>query len=369
MYNRRMARLSLLVSLLLFTGGYPCDSGAQDALADARRQLNLGADLLQRGQIDRAIVELKKAIAMDPRSAAGHMLLGQAYLGKRSVSLIAEAKAELQQALDLDPSLIWARFYLAKVYIDQGRSDKAKIELELGLAERPNIPHFLSLLGEVHRKLGKPELSIELNRQALKADPSMTPAWYFMGLAYMDMKNQDQAIQALEKSLKSPYVAPEMYLTLGSLYAGEKRYAEGEELVKKAIALDPSRPEGHVNLATLYNIKGAADQALQELKLALPEGKSFPTSPYYQQLQADVFFETGRAYESKRMTSEAIRAYSTALALNANEGRTHARMAALYLGSGDYTRSFQHLSMAEKLGFAVDETLKQEILRKREESR
>jgi tetratricopeptide (TPR) repeat protein len=369
-----MSRIALVLAAGLFAGTWGYSYAFQQSAANgpsdpARRQLNVGADLLQRGQFEQAIHELKKAIALDPQSAASHMLLGQAYLGMRSVGLIAEAKAELQQALDLDPNLIWARFYLAKVYIDQGRSDKAKVELERGLAEKPNVPHFLSLLGEVHRKLGNPELAIQLNQQALNADPSMTPAHYFMGLAYMDLKKQDQAIQELEKSLKSPYVAPEMYLTLGSLYAGEKRYAEGEELVKKAIALDPSRPEGHVNLATLYNLKGAGDQALHELKLALPEGKTFPTSPYYQQLQADVFFETGRAYECKRMAAEAIRAYSTALALNANEGRTHARMATLYCGSGDYERSFQHLTMAEKLGFAVDEALKQEIIRKREETK
>src|SRR5437867_6499594 len=89
-----------------------------------------------------------------PAPAAAHMLMGQAYLALRSASLIAEAKAELQQALNLDPDLLWARFYLARVYIDLGRIDKAREQLERGLEQRPNVPHFLSLLGEVKRKLG-----------------------------------------------------------------------------------------------------------------------------------------------------------------------------------------------------------------------
>jgi tetratricopeptide (TPR) repeat protein len=351
----------------------PSQGSQQQPSADGARELHaalkLGNDYLQRGQVEQAIAELKKAIALDPQSAAGHLLLGQAYLAQRSLSMVAEAKAELRQALDIDPSLIWARFYLAKVSMDLGQYDRAKAELERGLETRPNVPHFLSLLGEVNRKLGNPQLAIELNKQALKADPAMTPAYYYMGLAYMDLKKQDEAMQALESSLNSTYVAPEMYLTLGSLYAQKKRYEEGEELCKKAIALDPSRPEGHLNLAQLYNIKGASDQAIRELKLAIPEGKSFPTTPYYQQLQGDVYFEMGRAYKAEKNVPQAIRAYTMALEFNPNEGKTHAQLAELYLWRGDYARALQHVSLAEKLGSRVEAAIREEIIQRVGDSR
>ena len=44
------------------------------------------------------------------------------------------AKAELQEALNLNPNLLWARFYLAKVYIDLGKYDRAREELQRGAA-------------------------------------------------------------------------------------------------------------------------------------------------------------------------------------------------------------------------------------------
>jgi len=341
------------------TGRMLQDAAEKRAQA-VHERLQVGAGHLQSGRIDQAITELKKALALDPRSAAAHLLLGQAYLALRSVSLVAEAKAELQQALDIDPTLLWAHFYLAKVYMDQGRPDKAKEELQSGLRSRPGVPHFLSLLGEVERKLGHPDLAIQLNEQALKGDPALTPAYYYIGLAYMDLKQEDQAITALEQSIASPHVAPEMYLTLGSLYARKKRYTEGEELCRKAVALDPSRPEAHVNLAQLYNIRGASDQALAELRLAL-DGKSFPTSPYYQQLQADAFFETGRAYQAKQMTPEAVKAYLTALGLN-EEGRTHRQLAEVYAQSRDFRRAHQHAVAAEKMKSPVDALLYSQIL-------
>jgi hypothetical protein len=33
-----------------------------------------------------------------------------AYIEQGSAAMVAEAKAELQQALDIDPKLVWARF-------------------------------------------------------------------------------------------------------------------------------------------------------------------------------------------------------------------------------------------------------------------
>jgi hypothetical protein len=43
------------------------------------------------------------------------MLLGLAYRAQGSNAMIAMAKAELQEALDLNPDLLWALFYLARL--------------------------------------------------------------------------------------------------------------------------------------------------------------------------------------------------------------------------------------------------------------
>ncbi len=297
---------------------------------------------LERNLAKEAVAACKTAVGLDPQSGAAHMLLGQAYLALRSVSMIAEAKAELQQALDISPDLVWARFYLAKVYLDTGRPDKAKAELEQALAARPGVAHFLSLLGEAERKLGHPEAAIEWHRKALAADPKMNTVHYYAALAYMDMKQDDAAAKELEASIQSPYVAPELYLTLGSLYAKQKRYREAEDLCRKAIALDPSRSEGYLDLAQLFNAQRMSDKALAALHKAMPEGKTFPTSPYYQTLQADIYFEFGRAYEAKGLRREAIGSYLQCVALDSGRKEAHRQLAELYRIEGDAARSAEH---------------------------
>jgi len=312
-------------------------------------QLQAAYGLLQQGSLEQAIRETKGVLASDPRSAPAHMLLGQAYLAQGSIRMIAEAKAELQQALDLDPSLLWARFYLAKIYIDQGLYDKAKAQLERGLEQRPDVPHFLSLLGEVRRKLGDPGASLELNRKALQIDATMTPAHYYMALAYLDLKQEATAMGELESSIHSRYVTPEMYVALADLYRQKGRYAEAEDLCRKAIALDKSRPEAYLTLARVYNTQHASDKALQILRQALPDGKEIPASEYYQKLQADLCVEQGAAYQAKGMVPQAIEAYSRALDLDPDRGAVHRHLADLYLRQGDSARAGEHSAAAEKL--------------------
>jgi tetratricopeptide (TPR) repeat protein len=263
--------------------------------------------------------------------------------------MVAEAKAELQQALDLDPELLWARFYLARLYLDQGLSEKAREQLERGLKQSPGLPPLLSLLGEVRRKLGDPSASLELNRKALEADATMTPAHYFLALAYLDLKQDQAATAELETAIHSPSVTSEMYNTLASLYLKRQRFAEAEDFCQKAIALDRSRPDSYLNLARVYNAQHASDKALEALRAALPDGKEFPVSEYYQELQADLAVERGAAYTAKKMYALAIDEYARALDFDPRRAVIHRRLSELYLQKGDPAGAALHTKEADKL--------------------
>jgi tetratricopeptide (TPR) repeat protein len=312
-------------------------------------RLKACSESLQHNQAQQAVTQCKEAVGIDVQSGAAHLLLGQAYLALRAASMVAEAKAEFQQALDLDPGLVWARFYLAKVYLDIGRPDKAKAELEAALKTRPGVAHFLSLSGEAERKLGAPEAAIEWHKKALAADPQLNTAHYYAALAYIDLKKDDEAIAELEASIRSPFVAPELYLSLGSLYAQRKRYREAEELCRKAIELDPGRAESYLNLAQLFNAQKLSAKALAALHLALPPGKTFATSSYYQQLQADIYFEFGRAYADKGSARDAIAAYVRCVSLDEGRAAAHRKLAELYEQQGDPAHAAEEAGLAGRL--------------------
>jgi tetratricopeptide (TPR) repeat protein len=322
---------------------------AQTPRADVQAQLSAAAEHLQQGRLEQAIRACKGVLAADPRSAPAHMLLGLAYVGQGSTDKIADAKAELQQALALDPELLMARFYLARLYFDQGLNEKAQEQLERGLKQSPGSPNFLSLLGEVRRELGDPGASLELNRQALAADATMTPAHYFLARALLDLKQEQAAMAEFEKAVHSPHVTPEMYNGLASLYIKKQRFAEAEGLCRKAIAMDRSRPDTYLNLARAYNGQQASDKALEALRAALPAGKEFPATEYYQELQADLAVERGVAYTAKKMYARAIAEFTRALDFDPRRVIIHRRLAELYRQTGDPAGAARHTKEADQL--------------------
>jgi len=349
-YNLTVPRLQIAVFLLASVIAWAQTPRADQARADRQgAQLGAAAEHLRQGRTEQTIRECKSVLAADPRSAPAHLLLGLAYLALASTDRIADAKAELQQALDLDPELLLARFYLARLYFDQGLNEKAQEQLERGLKQRPGLPNFLSLLGEVRRELGDPGASVELNRKALEAGDTMTPVHYFLALAYQDLKQEQAAIAEFEIATNSPYVTPEMYNALALLYIKNQQFAAAEELCRKAIAMDRSRPDAYLNLARIYNARHASDKALEALRTALPEGKEFPASEYYQQLRADLAVERGVAYTAKKMYARAIDEYAHALDFDPSRAVIHRRLAELYLQKADPARAALHTKEAVNL--------------------
>jgi tetratricopeptide (TPR) repeat protein len=344
-YNLSVPRLAMVVVLLASAVTWAQAPPTQSQ----GEQLGVAAEHLQQGKVEQAIREVKRVLAADPRSAPAHMLLGLAYGALGSTDRIADAKAELQQALDIDPELLWARFYLARLYFDQGLSEKAQQQLELGLKQSPGLPHFLSLLGEVRRELGDPGASVELNRKAIEAGVTMTPAHYFLALAYLDLKQEQAAMAEFEKAIQSPLVTPETYNALASLYIKKQRFAAAEDLCLKAIALDRSRPDAYLNLARVYNGQNASDKALEVLRAALPAGKEFPATEYFQGLQADLAVERGVAYAAKKMYAPAIEEYTRALEFDPRRAVIHRRLAELFRQKGDPAGAALHTKEADKL--------------------
>jgi tetratricopeptide (TPR) repeat protein len=338
----------LLIVLVLLASAM---SWAQTSSADREgAQLGVAAEHLQQGKVDQAIRECKSVLAANARSAPAHMLLGLAYRAQGGNTLVSQAKAELQEALDLDPDLLWARFYLARIYLEQGLREKAQEQLERGLKQSPGAPPFLSLLGEIRRELGDPAAGLELNRKALEANSTtMTPVHYFLALAYLDLKQEPAAIAEFEKAIASPDVTPAMYNGLASLYIEKQQFAEAEDLCAKAIALDRSQPDGYLNLARIYNAQHQSDKTLEILRAVLPEGQEFPASGYYQQLQADLAVERGVAYTDKKMYDLAIAQYTRALEFDPRRAAIHRRLAQLYLQKGDAARAALHTKEADKL--------------------
>ena len=269
--------------------------------------------------------ELKQVLAIDPRSADAHMLLGIAYATLGTRDLKGEAIGEFRQALDLNPRLVEVRFYLARLYLDLGRAVRAREELDTALEQMPGHPEFLALLGEAERQSKNPRRAIEVTRQALQADSTFGPARYYLGLALLDAGQRDEGIKELEQIVRAGAPMPDAYLALGSAYVDAGRSAEAIDTLSRGLRVDPSRPELHIALARAYRAKGLLEKAEAQLTLVKPKRASrADSSDYpYQQVELDLHLERGMVKLGRGQWAAAADAFKRVLALEPkHEGAT-----------------------------------------------
>jgi tetratricopeptide (TPR) repeat protein len=96
--------------------------------SDSQPYLNLGALLVDQGEVEAAITNLSKAVALSPANPKVHEALGNAYEAQNN---LAVAQAELEKAVALAPNSSGLHFKLANLYRKEGLREQAKHEFEL----------------------------------------------------------------------------------------------------------------------------------------------------------------------------------------------------------------------------------------------
>lgn len=294
-----------------------------------------------------AIEDLKAILAVAPQSAEAHLLLGVAQHTIGSPDLMGESVAEFRQAVALNPSLIEARFFLARVYLELGRQERAREELTTALEQVPGHPQFLALLGETERQLGNPQRAFELTTEALKADSSADQARYYLALALLDMHKTQEATAELERIARSGAQVADVFVSLGKAYAEANRLEKAALSLEEAVRINPALPDAHILLARVYRRRGLLQKADAQLDLATPQSTA---TVDYQQTQARLYLERGLLRLRQKRLDEAVRAFTSAVETDPANGLAHRHLAEAYLQKGATSLAAEHAAAAAKLG-------------------
>jgi tetratricopeptide (TPR) repeat protein len=327
-------------------------AGAPAAQRTLQERLStVQADLFGRVEhLEEDIAELKEILAIDPQSAEAHMLLGLAYRALGAPQLAGEAKAELRQALDLNPNLVAARYVLAQVYLDMGRFDSARDEMQTALTQAPGQPQFLAVLGEAERQMGNPQRSVELNEQALKASPSFAEATYYLARAQLDLGQRDAAIKNLEQVARAGAPVADVYISLGGAYLDANRPDDAIAALEQGVRAAPARAALHIELARAYRVKGLLAKADQELVRARPSGDAVQATAEYQQVETGYNIELGRVRLAQTRLTAAAAAFQKAVQMTPDSGPAHLGLAEVFLRQRQFARAKEEAEKAEALG-------------------
>jgi tetratricopeptide (TPR) repeat protein len=186
------------------------------------RELNAEA-LEAQGKWDEAAKEYRLILLQDPRMAGIHFRIGRLLLSKPNPSpaVAEEAKKEMQQELELDPSNAGAEYVLGALAQQNQQWDEA-------------IPHF---------------------SRAAKLDPSFGDAFLGLGACLGSAKRYSEAIPPLETAVKLQPENPAPHYLLAIAYSrtgrkedGDKQFAIQKQLTQKGAAgEDNPQPQAKPN--------------------------------------------------------------------------------------------------------------------------
>jgi len=167
---------------------------------------NLGAELLDRGQVREAEEHLHAALALDPGHVEANYNLGNALLAR---GLDREAEAGYRAALQLDPNHVQSRANLGLVLVQQERFAEGIHELRAAVRLAPDDPKALTTLANSLARVGKLGEAYTYYDTALALDPAAATIHFNYGNALLRGGHNVEALARFEEAVRlDPRFAP-----------------------------------------------------------------------------------------------------------------------------------------------------------------
>lgn len=231
---KKSVRVCLLLALVFLTA---CASGQKNSKKQQSEAIrNLGEAYMGQGAHTNALREFLKAERLYSDDPYLQDDLGQAYMAKGSMENAVE---HFKEALEIDPEYSPARNNLGTAYMEMENWEEA---IECFTLVKDDLtyatPHYpLTNLGFVYYKLKDYDQSVKYYKEALDMEPDFPMAFHGMGLTYMAMGKNAEAVTALETAVeKAPKEAP-IYIDLGKAYQQSGEFNKAYDAYNKAAEL------------------------------------------------------------------------------------------------------------------------------------
>lgn len=319
--------------------------------------LEQGLLALKQNQLQTARADLEQARQLDPKNAYIWSALAEVYLRSKEPKLAASAAETAEKDGGTDPLVCHA---LAVYYVDAGNPARAA-PLERKYAESGKADsHAWSRAAGLYLATGNTKEAAVLAANAAQESPQAAFTW-----AQVFLRNQQvtPAADVLEAGLKAFPNNPQLVLALGVARYGQRRFEDAIVQFLKVIRLDPSVEQPYLFLGRIldqagpqlpeithdYEVweKANPNNAKAKLLLAKALLTSDDTSQRAEALLRrsieldandwESHYQLGLLLSNKRQYKEAAAELLRATQLNAKEPMPHYHLARVYDRLGEST--------------------------------
>jgi len=256
--------IKILLLIVLFSALAAC--GGAEARKD--KYLKMGKQYLQQNNLEKARLEFRNVLQIDPKSSQGYFYMGQL---DEKVKNFRKALGNYNKAVELKPDYVDAMVGAARIYLVAGAPDKALDLSEKALGFSSTNIDVLAVRAGALYQTDEKEQAITVLENNLKVDPDHLASLSLLSRIYL-VTNQVETIEPLlTDSLDRNPENISLIVLLVQVYSDDKQYERAAQLMEKLIRQKPETLSYRLRQAYLLEKTGDQKQALLVLQKAVQD--------------------------------------------------------------------------------------------------
>ena len=226
--------------------------------SQAQRGLRLGHEYLESKQYGKALDEIKRAVAQDPKEPLGHLLLGVAQYWN---GLVDDSIASYRTALSLDPDNAEGHLLLGISYAWKDDAPSAEAEFRRAAELNPARADAQMNWGSIRESRGDYPGALELFRKSVDLEKKNPLYRFQLGSLYRKLGRDADAVAEFKEAVRLAPDYEDALLELGCAQERMKADKEAIATLKKAVDLKPGDAVARLRLARLLLSAGQSKKA------------------------------------------------------------------------------------------------------------
>lgn len=142
-----------------------------------------------------AITKYQETLKLDPDHYQASYRMGVLY---ERLDNPVQADSAFRKAIELNATFSASFVSLGNMYIDYGHANVGQAVLETGVKVNDKDADMWNGLGRAQRALNKPKDAVDSFKTAKAIDPDMPDVLFGLGMAYADLRQRNEAVEALQ---------------------------------------------------------------------------------------------------------------------------------------------------------------------------
>lgn len=275
------------------------------------------------GDLDKARIELKNVLQIDPKDGDAYYQLGKIYEQQKDYK---KAYGNYLKAEELKPGLLENQAKLGRFYLLlMNDSKQAQAKVDLILSKEPDNADGLLLKAAMMMRNNNTDEAIAITKDIVVKNPDHSESVAFLASLYSKEKKNKEAINVLDDALKNNKNNSKLKKLLASILVSNKNYSRAEIIYKDFLERNPDDVSSYNNLAVFYSMTGDKARAEKILRESIDNKLD----------DEDRILTLIKYLRETKSNDEAIKELKSYVATNRRLGRLKIALAELFILNKD----------------------------------